>query len=163
MFVWNTIIDNTNYEKEKEMKLRNNKTGEIIDIKDCLRLSDDFPNHYIIDSDWEDYEEPKRTWFIDPNCTPDYIDYGDNPVTDNCYDDWNELGICFETKEEAKKAVEKLKAWKRVSEDNFAFVDWYWEDKNVNENGSRYFSIIGVCDPSEISEDDLDLLFGGEE
>lgn len=35
-----------------------------------------------------------------------------------------EIGNCFQTKEEAEKAVEKLKAWKRLKDSGLKFKDW---------------------------------------
>ena len=34
------------------------------------------------------------------------------------------IGNCFETREEAEKAVKKLKAWKRLKESGLKFKDW---------------------------------------
>lgn len=86
---------------------------------------------------------------------PDFISYGDNPITDHCYDDWNELGICFETKLEAELAVEKLKAWKRLKDKWFRFVKYDTEHCGIS-------TIYFIYD-NEIDKNDLDLLFGGEE
>ena len=35
-----------------------------------------------------------------------------------------EIDNCFQTKEEAEKAVEKLKAWKRLKDSGLKFKDW---------------------------------------
>ena len=36
----------------------------------------------------------------------------------------SEIGNCFESREEAEKAVEKLKAWKRLEDSGLKFKDW---------------------------------------
>ena len=47
-------------------------------------------------------------------------------VWSNDYIDRNrsEIGNCFESREEAEKAVEKLKAWKRLKDSGLKFKDW---------------------------------------
>jgi hypothetical protein len=79
-------------------------------------------------------------------------------------DRFKEIGNYFETKEEAEKAVEKLKAWKRLKDKQFKFYGW--------NKGSLLKSlpntIMFACDDTKIwswedIRDDLDLLFGGEE
>lgn len=39
-------------------------------------------------------------------------------------DDRFDIGNCFKTEEEAEKAVEKLKAWKRLKDSGLKFKDW---------------------------------------
>ena len=114
------------------MKLRNKKTGEIVELcssqdfyEDKVHLFLDTKNgrqYYDslaeLNAEWEDYEEPKEYW---------YTDYGGRikPMNDaNDEEDVarKEIGNYFETKEEAKKAVEKLKAWKRLKDKGFRFT-----------------------------------------
>ena len=64
------------------------------------------------------------------------------------------IGNYFETKEEAEKAVEKLKAWKRLKDKGFRFVEYDTEHCGLS-------TIYFVYD-NEIDKKDLDLLFGGE-
>ena len=75
--------------------------------------------------------------------------FADNQVTMTR----KEIGNCFDTIEEAEKAVEKLKAWKRLKDKGFRFTGL--------SNESIGYEI------KELSGDfalDLDLLFnGGEE
>ena len=115
-----------------------------------------------LNEEWEDYEEPKEWWYIDI--------HGPHKVTNN--DEYyqqvkaasKQIGNYFETKEEAEKAVEKLKAWKRLKDKGFRF------------NGKEVFSeglleIDGVLpalkrvDNAERIKiiDDLDICFGGED
>ena len=152
------------------MKLRNKKTGEIVDlvegyIKDSyygqkieikpLAISN--KEGYIYNSlaelneDWEDYEEPKEYWYIDPMvcgvyCTKIKKD-------EDLYDFNKQIGNYFESKEEAEKAVERLRAWKRLKDKGFKFGGYNAcsVDYDIDEQYRKYIS------------QDLDLLFGGEE
>ena len=133
------------------MKLRNKKTGEIDEflfevIKDRIDLyrrveHSETKNiwHYNslaeLNDEWEDYEEPKEYWHI----------FGTN-IT---------IGNYFETKEEAEKAVEKLKAWKRLRDKGFRFIDHI--DRDSGQGMTRYEW------DGYVNGEDLDLLFGGEE
>ena len=84
-------------------------------------------------------------------------------------DDFKEIGNYFETKEEAEKAVEKLKAWKRLKDLGFEFIGKTLEYKENKDFGSVFFqteenkSIRDTYDDVVDFYDDLDLLFGGEE
>lgn len=70
------------------------------------------------------------------------------------------MGNYFETEEEAEKAVEKLKAWKRLREANIDYklsreYDDFTETMHANVSFSfNSYPLVGK---------DLDLLFGGEE
>ena len=97
------------------MKLRNKKTGAIYKIED-IDLGNNADGIWIgltkynslaeLNEEWEDYEEPKEYWFIDFN--------GEIKEFEALGFEWQgwmkEIGNYFETKEEAEKAVEKLKA-----------------------------------------------------
>ena len=137
------------------MKLKNKKTGEIIDIKDALRDSDDYPNHYLISAEWEDVpEEPKKGWYLSSLGGPIAIVFGDDSFSQTL----EAIGNYFETKEEAEKAVEKLKAWKRLKDEGFKFTDWYRDVCEVSIQAEIHDEgALGMIN-------DLDLLFsGGEE
>ena len=143
------------------MKLRNKKTGE---IKECVVIPKDingYPNEYevfekadslaeLID-EWEDYEESKEYWFIKWCGEVDKETDDGVEVDKEC----KEIGNYFETKEEAEKAVEKLKAWKRLKDKGFKFLGYGFK---VNDKG---IIIKAYCPKGFI--DDLNLLFGGEE
>lgn len=114
---------------------------------------------------WEDVpEEPKEWWYIDI--------HGPHKVTNN--DEYyqqvkaasKEIGNYFSTKEEAEKAVEKLKAWKRLKDKGFRLKMWEWEFI-YNDNISGELIIKAHIDDATDSDGkytkDLDLLFGGEE
>lgn len=147
------------------MKLRNKKTGEIIEtceifenlygkirIRKNCRESYDYEYNSLAElaEEWEDVpEEPKEYWFMD---------YGGRIKAMNDANDKEDvarkvLGNYFDTREEAERAVEKLKAWKRLKDKGFEFTGF--------SNESIGYEI------KELSGDfalDLDLLFnGGEE
>lgn len=149
------------------MKLVNRETGEI-----GYLYANKNENYNVLDENdkvlavyetleavvekWQDYEEPKSgikdVWF------PDVIEGRNNVV------------ISFETREEAKNAVRKLKAWKRLKELGFRFIDWELDMKTVAD-GKIWFD-IGInteWDAERLLElkpevkESLDILFGGEE
>lgn len=100
----------------------------------------------------EPKEEPEEIWYIDFQGMVRSASKEEN--------DWfkeNEIGNCFETKEEAEKAVEKLKAWKRLRDKGFEFTGWKRDEKYYGD-----FTIT-AADQTSCDDKDLDLLFGGEE
>lgn len=148
------------------MKLRNKKTGEIIDTiwwdteVDKLCIDGDHMNFYgslaEINDEWEDYEDPKG-WYIDISFTVKPIE----PFFGNKYTKiLKQCGNYFGTKEEAEKAVEKLKAWKRLKDKGFRFIG------KTYETDKRFGSVFYELNKDTYSEDiidALDLLFGGED
>lgn len=72
-------------------------------------------------ADWED--APKKYWYID--CDGMIVD--DKDLGTGFDKDCKEIGNYFETEEEADKAVEKLKAWKRLKDKGFRFKTWGWQ------------------------------------
>lgn len=157
------------------MKLRNKKTGEIITPNDFTFATYDDGikyGHHIYNSlaelneEWEDYEEPKEYWYIGyKNIVRNaervfHSDYADNDITEKR----REIGNCFETREEAENALEKLKAWKRLRDKNFKFYGW--NKGSLLENMPN--NITFACDDTRIwawedIQADLDLLFSGED
>ena len=145
------------------MKLRNKKTGQIYNAchiafgesiegleKKQWKTLEEF------NEDWEDVPEEKKYWHID-------ADFG---ICSTMEDPGNlpkgkaEMGNLFETKEEAEKAVEKLKALKRLKDHGFKFVG------KTYETDTRFGSAFYQLNEDTYSEDvmaDLDLLFGGKE
>ena len=136
------------------MKLRNKKTGEITEANDW-NIIQEYDSLAKLNEEWEDYEEPKEYWYIDAdgsiiqNYKPDFINH--------LLDGLKSIGNYFETKEEAEKAVEKLKAWKRLEDKGFRFSGFVYTE---------------LCDYARVNikatmrndsiNDDLELLFGGE-
>ena len=136
------------------MKLRNKKTGDIVEfLPECI-----YNSIAELKEDWEDYEEPKDHWHI--GCEGDV--FIDN--TERYLKSYSSIGNDFKTKEEAEQAVEKLKAWKRLKDAGCKIVGWDYSD-NVDLNGCKFNDddfIIGLS-AGDIDEEDLDLLFGGED
>ena len=151
------------------MKLRNKNTGKIgrvVIAGDSYLITEDNEENRLIGEyqylkwlleDWEDYKESKEYWYIESdgsiiqNHKPTYINH--------LLDGLKSIGNYFGTREEAEKAVENLKAFKRLKDKGFNFNGW--EDCNGKIN-TIYFSIpenkweTDTCD-------DLDTCFGGEE
>ena len=158
------------------MKLKNKKTGEIKDVESLghekslrdkygLQITLSWNTEYEnlgecktynslaeLNEDWEDYKEAKDYWYIAG-------DEGEIYVTED--KEWQSdrnrksIGNYFETREEAEKAVEKLKAWKRLKDKGFrlsAVVDSFF-CLNIYMKGEPY---------EEIKED-LKIVFGGKE
>ena len=144
------------------MKLRNKKTGEIRELPDGFFCGDNLKK---ICEEWEDVpEEPKDYWYIDLD--------GEIQSDDGVYEDittkgMKQIGNYFETKEEAEKAAEKLKAWKRLRDKGFRFtltpavgsLD-VKPDKFQIEISAEMSAKWFCCDAIH---KDLYLLFGGEE
>ena len=112
--------------------------------------------------EWEDYEEPEVYWFIN-SCgevlrnidASDYIEGEDNTSH-------KEIGNYFETEEQAEKAVEKLKAWKRLKDKGFKFTGFTHKDRGRMDELEIYCQ-LGECPENIEDMDDVHLLFGGEE
>lgn len=157
------------------MKLRNKKTGEIVEFRYLqsdhvaplvlTTYENDKPEMYTYNSlaelerEWEDYEEPEGYWWISPVCA-DAVhcpkDAGDET------DEYNkEIGNYFSSREEAELAVRKLKAWKRLKDKGFRFDKWVWSAPENNIRGRINFTVMSYGAGASI--DDLNLLFGGEE
>ena len=148
------------------MKLRNKKTGAIYKIED-IDLGN---NEYGIwvgltkynslaefNEEWEDYEEPREYWFIDYEGGIIPFSRQKETATDKLM---KSIGNYFKTEEEAKKAVEKLKAWKRLKDNGFRF------DGKTLDTAKRFGSIFYWLDENAYSEEyikDLELLFGDEQ
>ena len=162
------------------MKLRNKKTGEIFDALireqggNCAysHIVCDIkayePNagikakkHYVlgeynslteINEEWEDYK-PKEFYYI----VQDGDIFSDNDeATKDYVDRIRAIDNYFETKEEAKKALEKLKAWKRLRDKGFRFEGWNWKSQCI-DCSLDYSSLTE--EQSDEADKDLALLF----
>ncbi len=150
------------------MKLRDKKTGAIYSIED-IDLGNNKDGIWLgmnrykslaeLNAEWEDYEEPKEYWYIEPNGVIARIDEWDC-CTDSDIEIMKTLGNYFETKEEAKKAVEKLKAWKRLKDKGVEFYGWRRNHTGTYDLLVRWEDRIPRS--YEVKKD-LDLLFGGKE
>ena len=144
------------------MKLRNKKTGEILEPRtigfEMYSFNErQFDSLAELNEEWEDYEEPRDFWYI--NSEGDAESCIRNDELDKSA---KEIGNYFETKEEAEKAVEKLKAWKRLKDEGFRFKDWNASMCELYFNvPDSFFPNDGLI--TDETKHDLDLLFGGEE
>lgn len=73
-----------------------------------------------------------------------------------------QIGNYFETEEEAKKARKKIKAWKRLKGHNLRIERGQRMFVNADNKLTSQETLFVVDTYGEV-EDDLDLLFGGEE
>ena len=124
------------------MKLKNKKTGEIIEK---------YPDKFVINSgeqikqynslaelneEWEDYEEPTKYWHIDAD-----------------------FGVCSEEiVGELPKWKNELKAWKRLKDKGFVFKGINEDDGTIKTGLSKGVS-LNDCKEFYC---DMELLFGGE-
>lgn len=151
------------------MNLRNKKTGgkgylyankdanyNVLDADDKVLAV--YPSLAELSEDWEDYEEPKKYWYIG--------DRGEifPEIVENPGHIWHqarkEIGNYFETEEEAEKAAEKLKAWKRLKDKGLELN--HWKESPLRLKPSC-FVITGHIDIDHEVRASLDLLFGDEE
>lgn len=147
------------------MLLRNKKSGMIIDnVRLYTGSGREIHSISEITDEWEDYEEPKESeyyWYIgyknDIRRTKYHhiSDFADNQVTATR----KEIGNCFESLEEAEKAVEKLKAWKRLKDKGFRFKNDSLDICCHTIN----FKIDRQFDMTDETSRDLHLIFGEEE
>ena len=152
------------------MKLRNKKTGLVIDVDfmrpdtaDLIVEGEETLKKLV--EEWEDYEEPKGPYYID--CDGEiYV-----PVRLNGSDleNMTSIGNYFKTREEAEKAVEKLKAWKRLKDKGFEITGW---DNTIGDDYYKPAQILILLngkpewdeyDNINDIKEELDLLFGGKE
>lgn len=151
------------------MKLRNKKTGELgklsvytdgsISVDDCTkpwssRVIKSYDSLAELNEEWEDYEEPRTRWYI--TGFGDIKEYSQDPFA---IEQKQAIGNCFETKEEAEKAVEKLKAWKRLKDKGFRFEGFGDRDRGYIDETTIYAKL----DNPDYCANDLGLLFGGED
>ena len=148
------------------MKLRNKKTGEIIDVYKGQILLHYSQGKKTIQfksieelEEWGDYEEPEKFWFIDFS--------GEVKEFEMLGFEWQgwmkEIGNYFGTKEEAEKAVEKLKALTRIQNKGFKFCGH--DDRDIGQLGDIviYAEMPTFEYDDDSTRDGLDLLFGGED
>ena len=154
------------------MKLRNKKTGEILGsfgsfiIQNPNGINCEAITKYDslaeLNEEWEDYEEPKEYWIIDID--GEVKRYALHSFNSQIIEDIKSIGNYFATREDAEKAVEKLKAWKRLRDKGFRIR------RNNYNDGMMYLHIWNdtTDEPTPLDKNsetfkDLDLLFGGEE
>lgn len=151
------------------MTLRNKKTGEIgytavlrskaivVMDENAIQLGS-YTSLTELNEEWEDApEEPKEYWYVEPNGVIARIDEWDC-CTENDRKVMKLIGNYFETKEEAEKAVERLKAWKRMKKCGLRF----WDLDKVHLKIGYIFENYTKEDIPQLKKD-LALIFGGEE
>lgn len=114
---------------------------------------------------WEDYEQPKRqiAYYIDRDGK--VVPYKQNEFYPKRVFDKEQnkaIGNYFKTREEAEKAVEKLKAWKRLKDKGFMFCGTGCINKNnviYFEFGERPLTQL----EAEEAERELEICFGDVE
>jgi hypothetical protein len=148
------------------MKLRNKKTGKLIDINLSVDMLDEdsiteYDSLEEFNKEWEDYED-KRYWYIDVDGE---IMSKESAWFNQSQDD---IGNKFDTREEAEIAVEKLKAITRLNKCGFKF-EGYDDRDRANGGDIVIYAHINIPNNNLLEEaqpamlKDLDLLFGGEE
>lgn len=141
-------------------KWRNKITGEINEFMVHKRIEDSEDGNPIYapfdGRIEEDYEEPKEFYVVENRGT-----VGSRFRTGDEYEKtFKAIGNYFETEKEAKKAVEKLKAWKRLKDKGFRFNRWTIPEEPKTKHIKLVIEAeIDVPD----SPYDLDLLFSGED
>jgi len=111
---------------------------------------------------WEDVEEPKEHyWVIDEDGVLVCRAVGAFVNEEMC----KQIGNYFATEEEAKKAVKKLEAWKRLKDKGFRFIPEASHIEEVEATGGNVMFI--ACTMNDYSDfvfgdnADIKLLFGG--
>ena len=157
------------------MKLRHKKTGEIIYAifeqcegnvkvinKDEPMKWGEYSSLKSLNEEWVDYEEPKLFYIVDLDGEIMPADLEDKTI-ERC----KELGNYFDTREEAEKAVEKLKAWKRLKDKGFKFIpEMHRIEQGSDDRGNIIFIACTMNNEKDFiygDNKDLKLLFGGEE
>lgn len=146
------------------MKLRNKRTGEKAEVE--INYNSMLVTHedgriaqYYFDSlkdleEWEDYEEPSKTiWQIKDS--GELQDFEEDDFSDGYIESSKSIGNYFSSKEEAEKAVERLRAWKRLKDKGFRFIDHIGRDSG---QGMTRYEWDGY-----VNGEDLDLLFSQED
>jgi len=130
------------------MKLRNKKTGEIglvhcdatmfstkfgVYVGNEIKIGAPYKEYNSLAElceEWEDYEEPKVYYYISDFGAIRECEIGKYPEDE---EDRKQIGNYFETEKEAEKAVEKLKAWKRLKDKGFKVDLWDYDGGNYQE------------------------------
>ena len=147
------------------MLLRNKKTGEILHIGniivenpkkiDCGELTK-CSSLAELNDEWEDYN-PKVFYYINENGGVLRYIPSDPEGEDETYIKYQkEIGNHFSSGEEAEKAVEKLKALKRLKDKGMTKYSFHKEKTGIDLD----FYTLTILAPRD--KDSLDLLFGDE-
>lgn len=150
------------------MRLRNKKTGEIADkavitvapynsgVRGCRAKT--YRSIAELTEEWEGYKEPKDIWWLD---NEGQVNHASGEVDDNFREN-RKIGNYFLSREEAEKAVKRLKALERLKGRGFKFELWDYDGGNYQER-IRTGRILFRVKEYEENDEDLDLLFKGQE
>lgn len=152
------------------IQLRNKKSGKIATLAvdgalkyvqafavedDSMERLGEYKTLAELNAEWEDVPEPKEYWAIDCFSPDGELVSQFGRCSERIIENRKQIGNYFETKEEAEKAVQKFKAWKRLKNNGFRFL-------GIKDLIITYS--LGNYDNSFITQinKDLELLFGGE-
>lgn len=149
------------------MKVKISKTGEIKAVNHgqvLVHFSDGTTKAYKsisdLSDDLKDYEEPEEFWYISIFGEVNKGTFYKTGPLDNKV---KAIGNYFDTREEAEKAVEKLKAWKWLKDKGFRFTDYDYTTYKGKGCGQVFFNDVSGKYLINEMKDALDLLFGGED
>ena len=156
------------------MKLRNKKTGEVVECSIIPIDGNGYVNESLLfengdsieelNKNWEDYEEPKEYWFITSCGAVEVYTDAEQPAVADMH---KQFGNYFESEEEAEKAVERLKAITRLNKCGLRF-EGYDDRDRANGGDIVIYAHVDIPNNNLLEEaqpdmlKDLDLLFGGE-
>lgn len=164
------------------MKLKNKKTGEIVEVESLGHeesLKEKFG--YQVTLSWELDENlgTCKTYTSLAELNEDWEDAPEEPITYYYISDFGairegdvgkfvedeiarkEIGNYFATEEEAEKAVERLRARKRLKDKGFRFTDYDYRAYKGKGCGQVFFN--DVSDNINEIKADLDICFGDKE
>lgn len=162
------------------MRLKNKKTGEVGNL--ALNVNPNRESYSVLSTEngdtvcgnlvladynslaelteeWEDMpEEPRYYYFI----RSESLTVGCSPIsnTRSCRNR-KEIGNYFETEEETEKAIEKIKAWKRLRAKGFRFANCEIEMSEIIVPEITIKAFVDTEEPEALNL--VNLLFGGEE
>lgn len=151
------------------MKLRNKRTGEVVSLEgellfdDKVMLLEQYASLAGLNAEWEDVpEEPKEYWYVSCDgralkATTDQDEYNEKHNSGHV-----SIGNYFGTKEEAEKAVEKLKAIKRLKNYNVKFSLDFVKNK-IDFTYSINNPLLDALDGEEQIFNNMNIVFGGGE
>lgn len=120
------------------------------------RTLEQFPN--ILEDWFEEIEEPKEYWAIDQFGEPINV----SGLSRLQLEKLHRLGNDFPSENATMKAIEKIKTWKRLKDKGLRFCGH--DDKDRGQLGDIViYAEMPTFEYDDLTRDELDLLFGGEE
>lgn len=133
------------------MKVKNKETSEIRPAEtrdDGIYLYDKITEQWhkydfdLLAKGWEVYTEPIEYWYITHNVEIHCADARCN------WERERSIGNLFETKEEAEKAVERLRAWKRLNDAGLKF-----KERKVKYDDKIFYRITAEVECAVVKND----------